>query len=91
MGGESNGRIAVSESWTNGSGGPWWAKALYMFGVPAGIALYLVWFLTSGAYAALNRKLDEHVTRTNFYLRAICLNTAPTDVARAQCLSKEVE
>lgn len=78
-----------------GNGSPWWVKAAYTFGIPAGIALFLLWFVTSsiaGEIKGAREDLRNHMrdqARQSLYLRAICLNTAPTEAARAQCPSDE--
>lgn len=78
-----------------GNGLPWWVKAAYMLGVPAAIALFLLWFVTTsvaGEIKGLRDDTRQHMrdqARQLQYLRAICLNTAPTDLARAQCPSDE--
>ena len=70
---------------------PWWLRPLYVFGVPAGIAVFLVWFLTSVVSAGQNKMqetLDAHArdqAQQLILLELICRNTAPTDRAAAQC------
>lgn len=89
--------MGLPDSWppTNGNGGPWWVKALYMFGVPAGIALFLLYFVTSSIAGELKGARDDlrqHMkdySRQSLYLRAICLNTAPSEAARVQCPGDE--
>ena len=42
---------------------PWWVRSITMFGVPAAIAMYLVWALVSGQTAALqaiNTTIQAH-------------------------------
>lgn len=58
------------------------------FGVPAVIALFLVWFVTSN----LTAKVDQHIhdTRGEHHqtvdlLRAICFNTADSPAEFARC------
>lgn len=83
---------------TNGNGNsPWWVKALYQFGVPAGIAMFLVYRLTAGIPQAsdvsdIKDALAVHVSTTNtelvnirLLLRSICYNTSDGEKARAAC------
>lgn len=81
----------------NGNGSPWWVKAIYQFGVPAGIAMFLVYRLTVGLptaadVAEVKSTLAVHVSQTNeelvdirLLLRAICFNTADNEKSRAAC------
>jgi len=55
---------------------PWWLKPAYVFGMPAAIALFLVWFVTgivasgqtfvtavvANGQAKLQATLDQHIT-----------------------------
>jgi hypothetical protein len=69
---------------SNGNGAPMWVRALDRYGVVAAIALFLVWFLTSGLTNDITAMRREH-RDLRFYLRAICLNTASTAAQQAQC------
>lgn len=43
---------------------PWWLQPLYAFGIPAGIAVFLVWFLTSvvvSGQKAAQDTLEQHI------------------------------
>jgi hypothetical protein len=37
---------------------PWWLQGIVTLGVPAAIALYLVWFIASNQTAAINKMTD---------------------------------
>lgn len=68
--------------------GPWWIAAIYKLGVTSAIAAFLIWWLTSQVsanLASIQQRLDQHVTSTDIYLHAICVNTAKTEVERASC------
>lgn len=67
-----------------------WLTAVLKLGVPAFIALLLVWFMASridGGVLSLQRALNDHVLESTFYLRAICLNAAGDESERARCVS----
>ena len=71
---------------------PIWARILYRYGVPAGIALFLTYFLTQNvsrdvASVAMSQRImqAEH-QELRFFLRAICINTAETEWQRAACV-----
>jgi hypothetical protein len=76
-------------------GAPWWLRPLYVFGVPAAIAIFLVWFVTAVVamgQTKLQDTLDAHVTneqvdrsRHLIFLGLICQNTAQTERERNQC------
>jgi hypothetical protein len=78
-----------------GTAAPWWLDAIYRIGVPAALALFLVWFLTqkvSGQLDTVTSALQTHATvqerersEMKFYLRAICVNVAADDRQRAAC------
>ncbi len=73
---------------------PMWLKVVYRLGVPAGIALFLVWFVTLGFAAdirTVKEALTKHSAEQRFYLRAICINTAQTDAQRALCIQSDLE
>lgn len=86
-------RAGIPDSWPppppngNGNGGPWWYRAVERFGVLAAFAAFLLWYVTLGPGndRTLADTLNRHVTETQFYLRAICLNTAQSDNQRAAC------
>ena len=71
---------------------PLWVRLLYRYGVPAGIALFLTYFLTQNvskdvaAVAASQRTMQAEHQELRFYLRAICINTAATEWQRAACV-----
>ena len=63
------------------------------YGVVAIIAMFLVWMLSNAVaqdLRSVSSKLDSHIDEQRFYLRAICLNTAQDDAARAQCFPPRV-
>ena len=71
---------------------PLWVRLLYRYGVPAGIALFLTYFLTQNVtrdMAAMrgdvSQMRSEH-QELRFFLRAICINTAETEWQRAACV-----
>jgi hypothetical protein len=69
-----------------------WERYISKYGAATAIALFLVWYLASdvsGSLRALKLALDNHVSETNFYLRAICNNTATTEGQRANCIAPE--
>jgi type III secretory pathway component EscR len=39
--------------------GPWWLRVIYFVGIPAGIALFLVWFTTSTVALGMTQVLDN--------------------------------
>ena len=75
---------------TNGDA-PWWVRATYMLGVPAAIAIFLIYFVTMGVVAkldGLDNSIRAHMrdqTLLLYYLSALCRNTAETDTERAGC------
>jgi hypothetical protein len=67
-----------------------WGRLANKYGVPAAIALFLVWWLASGVSADirdLKTALGIHTSETNFYLRQVCLNTSQTENQRAACIA----
>ena len=79
---------------------PWWVRAITVFGVPAAIAMYLVWALVSGqttALAQISATLQAQKTsisevaaltaRMESYLRLLCVNTSKTQAERNSCLT----
>lgn len=84
---------------TNGSA-PWYVKAIGVVGVPAAIALYLVYYLTNVAptkaeVMVLGDQLKVHVSSTSSDLTDIkriliasCVNAGHTDVERLRCLGQ---
>jgi hypothetical protein len=72
------------ESWPpNGTGtGPWWIRAIYMLGVPAAIAVFLMYFVTVGLTGEIKGLRDDvrsHMREQSaliFYLQAICRGVA---------------
>lgn len=77
---------------------PWYVRAISYFGVPAAIALYLVYYLTTAMptkaeVLMLGDELRVHVSSTQSDLSDIkrillvtCVNAAATDAKRMQCL-----
>ena len=72
-------------------GAPWWLQPLYVFGIPAGIAVFLVYFLVQVVVAGqtrLQETLDVHrvdQARQLLLLQLICQHTAQTERERYQC------
>lgn len=71
---------------------PMWVRLIYRYGVPAGIALFLTYFLTQNVTkdmarvaSSVEQMQGEH-QELRFFLRAICLNTADTESQRAACV-----
>lgn len=64
---------------------PVWAKVLYRYGVPAGIALFLTWTLTHDVSANVAAMRSEH-QEIRFYLRALCFNAAQSEAETARCV-----
>ena len=75
--------------------GPAWVRLTVLLGVPAVIAMFLVYSMVGSVTAKLisiEMKLDYHETQRlrdmssmNAFLYAICLNGAQTEVERARC------
>jgi len=64
-------------------------KVLTKYGLATFLAVFLVWWVTtgvSGNITAIKTALDEHISETAYYLRAICVNTAQDDNQRASCI-----
>ena len=78
-----------------GANMPGWVRDLVRLGVINGIAVFLVWWLTTSVtvrLSALEEAYRRHETArareeqlTNAFLYAICLNGASDDTARARC------
>lgn len=78
-----------------GDGLPVWVRAAALLGVPAVIALFLVYQLARTWTTQMDRieaAVSQHETHRahdmqsmNAFLYAICLNTADGDVERARC------
>lgn len=65
-----------------------WERVLTKYGAGTTIALFLVWWMSSGISAdmkAIRSDLTNHVTETNFYLHAICVNSSATPQQLAGC------
>lgn len=65
-----------------------WERVLSKYGAATLIALFLVWWVTSGVsggIAAIQQSLRDHVSETTFYLHAICVNAAKDEGQRANC------
>mgnify|MGYP001559873781 FL=1 len=73
------------------NGMPWWVRALYVLGVPAAIAIFLIYFVTSAVsseLAGLRADVRMHMRDQSllvYYLEALCRNTAETDTERTAC------
>jgi hypothetical protein len=81
----------TSVDFDNSPDAPWWIRPLYIFGIPAGIAVFLVYFLTAtvvNGQTKIQDTLDHHMreqARQILLLQLICRNTAQTERERAQC------
>jgi hypothetical protein len=67
---------------------PMWAQVAYLLGVPSGIAVFLVWFLSGAVLQALHAHAEESragITKQVQLLQQICVNTASTPEERASC------
>jgi len=67
---------------------PLWIRVLYRYGVPAAIALFLVWSMTS-AFGSDLHTVKEEVHDLRYFMRLICVNTAKTEADRAQCVAAD--
>lgn len=66
-----------------------WERVLNRYGLATVLALFLVWWLTSGvsgSISAIQQSLHDHVAETTFFLRAICVNAAKDEGQRANCV-----
>lgn len=87
-------KVELTDAEPNGDT-PIWVRILYRYGIPGGIALFLVWFVTSGLTAKLEKNqetLETHVKEQGalmkeqgYLLQQICVNTATSDSQRALC------
>lgn len=78
---------------------PWWVRAIYKYGVPAGLAMFFAWWITQSLTAdmktlaidgaATRQILLEHASEQRYLLRGICLNTARDADQRANCAPME--
>lgn len=71
---------------------PNYAKALKDYGALGVIAMFLVWWMASGIATDVRMVKDmvrDHVSESNFYLRAICVNGAHDEKERANCVVPE--
>ena len=65
-------------------------KVLTKYGLATFLAVFLVWWVTtgvSGSITQIQTALNEHISETAYYLRAICVNTAQDDSQRAACIA----
>lgn len=79
---------------------PWYVKAISLVGVPAAIAFYLIYYLTTTAptkaeMITIGDSLKVHVSSTQSdltdikrILLASCVNAGHTDVERLKCLGQ---
>lgn len=66
-----------------------WTDILKRYGLASLIAVYLLWWATDGLAMKVDRlvlMMHTHVTESNFYLRALCLNSAQNETQRASCI-----
>lgn len=64
-------------------------RVLMKYGLSTAIAVFLIWKMTTGISGHIDQiqtALNEHITETAYYLRAICVNTAQDDIQRAACM-----
>lgn len=64
-------------------------RVLAKYGLATVLALALVYWLTTevtGRMTRMEERIDGHISDTTYYLRAICLNVAKDEVARAGCI-----
>ncbi len=95
--------VRKSDDGTDGSNpfngqAPWYIKAISYVGVPAAIAFYLLWYLTTAMptkaeMIVLGDQLKVHVSSTTTDLMDIkriliasCVNAGHSDVERLRCL-----
>jgi hypothetical protein len=64
---------------------PLWVRLVYRYGVPAAIALFLTYTITSSVASDVTAMRQEHL-ELRFYLRGICLNTAQSESQRSACV-----
>lgn len=72
----------------NGNGGPWWVRAIGMVGVPSAMALWFVYWMTTGMSQAIStheERSAERVRELTSVMRQICVNTAETPADRSGC------
>lgn len=79
---------------------PWYVKAIGVVGVPAAIAFYLIYYLTTAMptkaeVLSLSEQLHVHVSSTQVDLADIkriliasCVNAGHSDVERLRCLGQ---
>lgn len=64
------------------NGSPWWIKALYVFGLPGGAFIFLLYFLTqqlAGDLNAHSQRSEEGIDSLIQISTAICINEAGSD------------
>jgi hypothetical protein len=70
----------------NGNGSlPAWARVIYTVGVPAAIALFLVWILAASVQADLKTVIDDHQSM-KWNLWRVCVNTSLSRELSQQCV-----
>lgn len=65
-----------------------WSRLALKFGVPAGIAVYLVYFLTQGISADVRTTkelMQRHMHEQRWLLQSICRNLAKDAAQLASC------
>ena len=65
-----------------------WDQVLAKYGPVAVIALFLTWWVANdvtGQIRDLTGAVNHHVSETQFYLHAICVNVADDESERASC------
>lgn len=69
-------------------------RVLSKYGLATALAVFFVYWITSdvsGTTRAIKTALDNHISETAYYLRAICINTSTDDAQRASCMLPRVE
>lgn len=83
----------ASGSFGSVNGGPWWARALYVYGVPSAIALFLVYQLTEGFADDLRAHAESTHTAIEELIQlttVICVNEADDQMERNRCFATEL-
>ena len=66
-------------------------RILSKYGLPTAIALFLIYWVTSdvsGTMRAMQATLNEHMSESAYYLRAICLHVSKDEAERAECVPR---
>jgi len=63
-------------------------RILAKYGLATVLAIAFFYWLTSdvsGTMRDIQRKLDDHISESAYYLRQICINTSTDEKGRAAC------